>query len=141
MATAFRRLDTNEPSQAAAPCPLRIALFSGNYNYVRDGANQALNRLVAFLEAQGNTVRVYSPTSDTPAFEPAGTLVSVPSVSIPGRAEYRVARGLPASLQRDVRDFAPDIVHLSAPDPLGHSAKKLALAMGVPVVASVQTRF
>jgi hypothetical protein len=24
----------------------RIALFSGNYNYLRDGANQALNRLV-----------------------------------------------------------------------------------------------
>ena len=25
---------------------LRVALFSGNYNYVRDGANQALNRFV-----------------------------------------------------------------------------------------------
>jgi glycosyltransferase involved in cell wall biosynthesis len=120
---------------------LRIALFSGNYNYVRDGANQALNRLVAFLEAQGNSVRVYSPTSDTPAFEPAGTLVSVPSVSIPGRAEYRVARGLPASLKRDIHAFGPDLIHLSAPDPLGHSAKKLARDMGVPVVASVHTRF
>jgi glycosyltransferase involved in cell wall biosynthesis len=30
---------------------------------------------------------------------------------------------------------------LSAPDPLGHSAKNLARAMGVPVVASVHTRF
>jgi len=121
--------------------PLRIAMFSGNYNYVRDGANQALNRLVAFLESRGNHVRVYSPTSDTPAFEPAGTLVSVPSVSIPGRAEYRVARGLPESLKRDIRSFDPDIVHLSAPDPLGHSAKKFGRALGVPVVASVHTRF
>jgi hypothetical protein len=32
---------------------LRIALFTGNYNYVRDGANQALNRLVGYLIAQG----------------------------------------------------------------------------------------
>ena len=32
---------------------LRIALFSGNYNYVRDGANQALNRLVGYLLRQG----------------------------------------------------------------------------------------
>ena len=26
---------------------LRVALFSGNYNYVRDGANQALNRFAS----------------------------------------------------------------------------------------------
>ena len=32
---------------------LRIALFSGNYNYVRDGANQALNRLVGWLLDNG----------------------------------------------------------------------------------------
>lgn len=138
MATAFRRFETDV---APAPQSLRIALFSGNYNYVRDGANQSLNRLVAFFESQGNVVRVYSPTSDTPAFPPAGTLVSVPSVSIPGRAEYRIARGLTESLKQDIRDFAPDIVHLSAPDFLGHSAKKLAQDMGVPVVASFHTRF
>ena len=46
--------------------PLRVALFSGNYNYVRDGANQALNKLVGYLERRGASVRVYSPTSPTP---------------------------------------------------------------------------
>ena len=121
--------------------PLRVALFSGNYNYVRDGANQALNRLVAFLEREGCTVRVYSPTSDTPAFEPAGTLVSVPSFAIPGRGEYRLALGLPERLKREIRDFAPDIIHLSAPDPAAHAAKSLGRALGVPVVASIHTRF
>jgi glycosyltransferase involved in cell wall biosynthesis len=132
--------DTVDPAPAPAR-PLKVALFSGNYNYVRDGANQALNRLVAFLESRGCTVRVYSPTSDTPAFEPAGTLISVPSFAIPGRAEYRVALGLPARLKRDVRDFAPDIIHLSAPDPAAHAAKRLARELGVPVVASIHTRF
>jgi phosphatidylinositol alpha 1,6-mannosyltransferase len=121
--------------------PLRIAMFSGNYNYVRDGANQALNRLVAYLESQGNIVRVYSPTSKTPAFPPAGTLVSVPSISFPGRSDYRLARGLPEALKREIREFVPDIFHLAAPDFLGHSAKKLARSMGIPVVASVHTRF
>ena len=57
---------------------MRIALFTGNYNYVREGANQALNRLVAHLEQHaGAAVRVYSPVTDTPAFEPAGDLVSL----------------------------------------------------------------
>ncbi len=143
MATAFKLPETIEMpvARSVAARPLRIALFSGNYNYVRDGANQALNRLVAYFEAQGHKVRVYSPTSPTPAFPPAGTLISVPSISFPGRGDYRLARGLPESLKRDIRAFAPDIFHLSAPDPLGHSAKKLARAMGVPVVASVHTRF
>ncbi len=140
MATAYKLPDMMEPAPAPAR-PLKIALFSGNYNYVRDGANQALNRLVAYLERQGCTVRVYSPTSDTPAFEPAGTLVSVPSFSIPGRSEYRVALVLPERLKRDVRDFGPDIIHLSAPDPAAHSAKRLARELGVPVVASIHTRF
>ena len=37
---------------------LRIALLSGNYNMVRDGANQALNRLVGYLLDQGAQVRI-----------------------------------------------------------------------------------
>ena len=44
---------------------LRIALFSGNYNYTRDGANQALNRLAGFLLRQGAALRVYAPVSYT----------------------------------------------------------------------------
>ena len=54
---------------------LRIALFSGNYNYVRDGANQALNRLVGYLLRQGAQVRVYAPVVAEPAFPPTGDLV------------------------------------------------------------------
>lgn len=123
------------------PPELRIALFSGNYNYVRDGANQALNKLVDYLERQGVVVRVYSPTNERPAFEPAGTLISVPSFRIPGRSEYRFALPLDPDTRRDLTAFAPTLVHLSAPDALGHSAKKWAMAAGIPVVASVHTRF
>ena len=61
------------------PDELRIALFSGNYNYVRDGANQALNRLVGFLLRQGAQVRVYSPVVKRPAFPPTGDMVGVPA--------------------------------------------------------------
>ena len=57
---------------------LRIALFSGNYNYTRDGANQALNRLVGYLLAQGAAVRVYAPTVAEPDFEPTGDLIGLP---------------------------------------------------------------
>lgn len=49
------------PSFPTEVAGLRVALFSGNYNYVRDGANQALNRLVGYLLRQGADVRVYAP--------------------------------------------------------------------------------
>ena len=123
------------------PSDLRIALFSGNYNYVRDGANQALNRLVAYLLRQGAKVRVYSPTTDTPAFEPAGDLISLPSVSIPGRAEYRLSSGLPSKVRADLAEFSPNIVHISSPDIAAHRAVTWARHRKIPVVASVHTRF
>lgn len=127
--------------KAQSSGPLRVALFSGNYNYVKDGANQALNRLVGRMLVRGLDARVYSPVVDVPAFEATGTLIGVPSVPIPGRGEYRVALGLPRAVKADLRQFRPDIVHLSAPDWLGHDAKKWGQGKGLPVVASVHTRF
>jgi glycosyltransferase involved in cell wall biosynthesis len=123
------------------PEELRIALFSGNYNYVRDGANQALNRLVGFLLRQGANVRVYSPTTDTPAFPPTGDLVSVPSVAIPGRSEYRLAYSLSASVRRDLAAYNPNLVHVAAPDIVAHRAVTWGRKRGIPVVSSVHTRF
>jgi len=132
-------------SRARAPAlsaeGLRIALFSGNYNCVRDGANRALNKLVAHLLERGAAVRIYSPTVKAPAFAPAGDLVSVPSIGLPGRCEYRVAMGMPGLVRDDVRDFAPTHVHVSCPDFLGTRAQALARAIGAPVVASMHTRF
>lgn len=119
----------------------RVALFSGNYNYLRDGANQALNRLVDYLERQGVAVRVYSPTAPVPAFAHSGDVVSVPSVAIPRRREYRFALGLPRSVREDLAAFQPTIFHLSAPDLLGYKALKLAQSWNIPAVASVHTRF
>ncbi|MBA3729273.1 MAG: glycosyltransferase family 1 protein [Sphingomonas sp.] len=120
---------------------MRIALFSGNYNYLREGANQALNQLVRHLESDGHPVRVFSPTTENPAFEPAGTLVSVPSIPLPVRTEFRLALGLFGTARDDIRRFSPDIVHLSTPDILGTRAQTFAKKLGVPIVASLHTRF
>ncbi len=136
--------------------PLRLALFSGNYNNVVDGPAKTLNRLVGYLQDQGHDVLVFAPTSVTPALEPTGTLVSVPSMPVPGRGEYRLAGGLNRRVEqvfngggaffegriRDVLDrFKPGLVHLSAPDWLGFQALRYAERRQVPAVASFHTRF
>ena len=120
---------------------LRIALFSGNYNITVDGANKALNRLVGYLLSQGAQVRVYSPTVDQPEMEPVGDLVSLPSVPIPTRSEYRLSSGVNARIKRDLAAFKPNVLHVSAPDMSGHRAVTWARRRGIPVVASVHTRF
>lgn len=120
---------------------LRIALFSGNYNMTVDGANKALNRLVGYLLGQGAAVRVYSPTVATPDFAPTGDLVSVPSMAIPGRPEYRIPLSLSRRVQEDMARFAPNILHISSPDRVSRQAAAWARRRHMPVACSVHTRF
>lgn len=123
------------------PDDLRVALFSGNYNYIRDGANQALNLLVGHMLSRGVKMRVYSPTSKHPAFPPTGDLVDVPAWPVPGRGEYKLALGLPKKPRLDLEAYRPNIVHLSAPEFLGFGAVRWARRHGIPTIASLHTRF
>lgn len=120
---------------------LRIALFTGNYNYVRDGANQALNRLVGYLLGQGAQVRVYAPVVEEPAFPPTGDLVAIRSIPFPGRSEYRFPLTFSARARADCRAFAPNIVHVASPDFVSHRAVTWARGRQLPILASVHTRF
>src|SRR3546814_19123508 len=45
------------------------------------------------------------------------------------------------AVRRDIERFAPNIVHVSSPDPLGQAAVAFARKRGLPAVASVHTRF
>jgi glycosyltransferase involved in cell wall biosynthesis len=123
------------------PTDLRIALFSGNYNYVRDGANQALNRLVGYLLRRGAQVRIYSPVVENPAFPATGDLINVPSFSIPTREEYRIPSRFEGKPRQDLEAFAPNVIHVASPDIVAHRAITWARGHDVPVVASVHTRF
>jgi glycosyltransferase involved in cell wall biosynthesis len=130
---------------AQSPAPdkkLRVAIFSGNYNYVMDGPVRALNMLVAYLERQGHDVLVFAPVNRRTAFEHAGTLVTIPSVPLPGRrSEYRLGLGLHGSAKRALKEFSPNIIHIAAPDYTGYGALNYARKRGIPAVASFHTRF
>lgn len=120
---------------------LRVALFTGNYNYIKDGVALTLNRLVAFLERRGVPVLVFAPVAEKPAFESVGELVPVPSFAIPTRKEYRIATGLPEAQRQRLAAFRPTLFHIAVPDVLGYQALKLAEQWKVPVVASYHTRY
>lgn len=120
---------------------LRVAIFTGNYNYIRDGVAVSLNKLVSFLESQGIEVLVFAPTARKAAFEHSGTVVSVPSVPIPNRPEYRVALGLTRRARLKLKEFGPTLFHIAVPDILGYQALKFARRSRIPAVASYHTRY
>ena len=121
--------------------PLRVALVTSSYNYIRDGVALTLNRLVEYLERNGVDVLVFAPVGPKPAFAHRGTLVPVPSIAIPGRREYRMALGLSRAARRRFDAFRPDIVHFAVPDFLGLHARRLARKRDIPIVASYHTRY
>ena len=139
----MKAIATAEIQSAPTLAPaLRVALFSGNYNYVVDGPVLALNRLVARVESRGHAALVFAPTAKEAAFHHSGDLVSVPSVSLPGtRSEYRLGLGLNRQALSRLDHFAPTIVHIAAPDWLGLSALNYARKKKIPAVASFHTRF
>lgn len=121
--------------------PLRIALFTGNYNHIEDGVSRTLGRLVGYLEGEGHRVLVVGPTVDDPPLRQPGEFVAAPSVPAPGRAEYRLTTHLPRNVRRRVEAFCPHVVHVATPDVLGHRAVSWARAEGFPVVSTYHTHF
>ncbi|NNE34746.1 MAG: glycosyltransferase family 1 protein [Rhodothermales bacterium] len=120
---------------------IRVALFTGAYNHIADGVSLTLNRLVDFLERQGVQVMVFAPTVESPAIEHNGTLNAAPSISMPGRPEYRISLGLSRANRRALDDFAPTFLHIATPDLLGRAALSYGLRRGLPVVSSYHTHF
>lgn len=121
--------------------PLRVALVTSSYNYIRDGIALTLNRAVGHLERHGVEVLIFAPVGPVPALQHEGTIVPVSSIPLPSRPEYRLALGLPRRVQRRMAAFAPDLVHIAVPDLLGFAALRYARKRNTPVVASYHTRY
>jgi len=120
----------------SASLPLRLALFTGNYNHIADGVSLTLNRLVAFLEENGVEVLVFGPTVEDPPMDHAGTLVPLPSVPAPGRSEYRLTTRFPKDVRERLEAFNPTLIHLATPDVGGYRALRRAKGRRVTGVAS-----
>lgn len=129
------------PAGTAPSRPLRVALVTSSYNYLRDGIALTLNRLVDYLERQGVEVLVFAPVGEKPAFAHKGTIVEIPSIALPPRPEYRLALGLPRAARERLDAFRPDIIHIAVPDLLGHGALRFGQKRNIPVVGSYHTRY
>jgi len=120
---------------------MKVALFTGNYNHIKDGVSLTLNRLVRYLLSKEVDVRIYGPTIPNPPMEHAGTFLPVPSISAPGRDEYQVSLFFPEAMKLDLEMYKPDLIHVATPDFLGLSALRFAKKHDIPLVSSYHTHF
>lgn len=120
--------------------PFRVAYFAGTMRPGHDGVTRVLFRLIDAVRERGIEAEFFSPIVPLPS-EQDVPMHKVPSVAFPLYPDYRLA--LPGSkyFEQRIKDFAPNLIHINSPCPLGYAAVKYANNHGIPVVATYHTHF
>lgn len=128
---------------------MQIALVTETFPPEVNGVALTLKRLVSGLGNRRHKVTVVRPrqrgeAADGPRVHNAADGLEQWLVSgwpIPFYNSLRL--GLPAGgmLRRRWQENRPDVVHIATEGPLGYSALRTALAMGIPVCSSFHTNF
>lgn len=123
---------------------LRIALVTETYAPEINGVAVTLHHLVTGMLGRGHAIHVVRPRqsgSDTARSGVDYQETLVAGIAIPRYDALKL--GLPAGglLRKLWRSDPPDIVHVATEGPLGASAVKAALALGIPVSTDFHTNF
>jgi phosphatidylinositol alpha 1,6-mannosyltransferase len=106
---------------------MRVAVVTESFLPQVNGVTNTVCRILEHLAAQGHEALVIAPGPGPETY--AGfPVVAVPAVGLPTRRVERILRG-----------FRPDLVHLASPIALGAAGARAARRIGVPCVAVFQT--
>ncbi len=136
----------SEPSEIAALADdrrrLRLALVTETWPPEINGVAMTLSRLVEGVRRRGHQVEVVRPrqASDGSGSRPGDCLLR-DSLPVPNYTGLRL--GLPCGgvLAARWRRQRPDVVHIATEGPLGVSALRTALSLGIPVTSGFHTNF
>ncbi len=119
---------------------LKIAYFAGSMKPGHDGVTRVLYKLIDELKERKIKSIFFSPI--IPSVEERNIeMIKVPSMTFPFYKDYKVSLPLQHLLEKHLKDFQPDIIHINSPCPLGHAAVKYAHKHHIPVVATYHTHF
>jgi glycosyltransferase involved in cell wall biosynthesis len=118
---------------------LRLALFTDTFLPQLNGVTRTLDRLVAAVRERGGEALTWTTTDPCAAADPAvRRLASVPFWGYP---QLRLAAPRTGRAVREIRAFAPTLVHAATPFGIGLSGRAAARRLGVPFVSSYHTSF
>jgi glycosyltransferase involved in cell wall biosynthesis len=107
---------------------LKILIVTDAWRPQVNGVVRTLEVLGDDLTALGHQVRFATPEGRF-------------SVPMPTYPEIRLALFARGQLEREIRSFAPDAVHIATEGPLGLSARAICIAHGIAFSTSFHTRF
>lgn len=113
---------------------MRILLFTDTYRPEVNGVAMTLGRLVDYLQKNSHPVKVVAPHPAQPSQDEPHIYrsYSLPFLPYP---ECRVAIPNPFTLQKELRDFQPDLCHLATPFNLGLTGLRFCKKHGIPAVS------
>lgn len=121
---------------------MRVAVVTESFLPQVNGVANSVCRVLEYLAAEGHQAMVIAPepgSAGAPVDTYAGfPIANVPGVGLPGYRDFTV--GLPTRrVERLLREFSPDVVHLASPISLGAAGARAARRIGVPSIAVFQT--
>lgn len=134
------RSQVNTPVRVTAlpvQARLRVAIVAESFLPHVNGVTNSVLRTLEHLRLHGHEALVITP-GPGPDSVNGVPVVRVGSVGFPGYSELRIA--IPRrQMESELRNFAPDVVHVAAPAVLGAFALRATKKLEIPSVAIYQT--
>ncbi|GAA0577727.1 glycosyltransferase family 1 protein [Rhizomicrobium electricum] len=108
--------------------PLKVMIVTDAWTPQVNGVVRTLEMLGRELTALGHEVRYVTPEGRT-------------TVPLPTYSEIRLSLFAQGTLEEEIREFAPDAIHIATEGTLGIGARKTCLQYDIPFTTSFHTRF
>jgi glycosyltransferase involved in cell wall biosynthesis len=116
---------------------MRIAIFSETFLPKWDGVANTVSHLLEHLANRGHQSLMFAPEG-APERYAATPIRGLPSLAFPLYPDLRLVPPV-FNVERELRAFAPDLVHVVNPAFLGLVGLRQARALGLPLAASYHT--
>jgi glycosyltransferase involved in cell wall biosynthesis len=119
---------------------MHIAYVTETWPPEVNGVALTAARTVDYLRSHGNRVTLIRPRQHAELGTPADTMLAR-GVPIPRYEGLRFGLPMGCALSRAWTEERPDLIHVATEGPLGWSAVRTAVRLGIPVSSDFRTRF
>ncbi|GLQ51264.1 glycosyltransferase family 4 protein [Dyella flava] len=121
---------------------MRIGIISETYPPEINGVALTVHGLATGLAARGHTIDLIRPRQTTShADEPGIEALETRGAALPRYPGLRFGLPVPRTLRKRWTEHRPDVIYVATEGPLGRSAVKTAVRLGIPVATGFHTRF